>query len=435
MSQVLPDRVRAIIAHEDRASERLIGRVQLGIGLLLVALYTFAPKPIDAVGLMSPVPRVLTIYLAFSLLRLWLIERQRTPDWFVGLSIAADIGLLLAVIWLFHGEYGQPPGFSLKAPAFVYLFVFVVLRALRFDPRYVITAGAAAAAGWIILTAAVISASQPTDITRSFSDYATSARILIGAEAEKVFALLLVTALLALASQRAQRTLVAAVREEAAAREIGRFLSRGVADQIARSETQIEAGHATEREAAVLMLDIRGFTKFAMGADPKDVVAMLTSLHTIVVPIVRGNRGVIDKFLGDEIMATFGAVEANETAAADALRALDAILIATQKWEDEQAAVNGKAFLRVNAAVASGRVVFATLGDGNRLEYTVIGDAANLAAKLEKHNKQTATRALYPADMLADAKRQGYAKSGPTHKLPASNVAGVTGCIDLVARA
>ena len=430
----LPQRVKAIVAMEDRASERLIGAVQVGIGLTLWALFLIAPRPADAAMTMfSPVPMALSLYMAFSLVRYWLIARRHPPDWFVALSICADVGLLLALIWSFHIEYHQPAGFSLKAPTFVYLFVFVVLRALRFEPRYVLTAGLTAACGWLLLTFSAAMADGPAAVTRSFAEYVTSTKILFGAEFDKVFALLLVTAVLALGAQRAQRTLIAAVRDEAAAKEISRFLSRGVADQIAKSQTLIEAGQAVGRDAAIMMIDIRGFTPFAMSVPPKEVVQMLTAFHARIIPIVRAHGGVIDKFLGDGVMATFGAAEPSTTAAADALRALDEILDETLVWQRSLNAGGPGAGLNANAAVAAGPVVFATLGDGDRLEYTVIGDAVNLAAKLEKHNKIEHSRALFPAATLAMATAQGYRASKAIDARPAARVAGVTGTIDLCA--
>lgn len=430
----LPERVKAIIAAEDRASEILIGYVQVGIGLTLGALYLIAPRPTDqVVTMLSPTPIAIVAFLAFSLIRLWLILRGRVSDWFVGLSILADFGLLLGLIWSFQYQYGQPPGFSLKAPTFVYLFVFVVLRSLRFNPRYVLTAGLVAALGWLAMTMGAVMSSPPGAVTRNFVTYATSNHILIGAEFDKVFALLIATVLLTLGARQAQRTLVLAFKEQAAAREIGRFLSQGVAEQISRSATLIEAGQAAERDAAVLMIDIRGFTPLAMRVPARDVVRILTSFHALVVPIVRERGGVVDKFLGDGIMVTFGAVAPSDTAAADALRALERVLETAREWQARLAEEGIGETLNVNAAVAAGPVVFATLGGGDRLEYTVIGEAANLAAKLEKHNKIEKSRALTPKETFERARRQGYSSLGPIDERRGAKVAGVDGSIDLVA--
>ena len=247
--------------------------------------------------------------------------------------------MLLALIWSFHLQYGQPAAFSLKAPTIVYVFVFISLRALRFDPRYVLAAGCSAAIGWALLTIAAVLVSGDNAVTHNFTDYLTSNKILIGAEFDKIFAILLVTGLLTFGVGRAQTTLLRAVREESAGKEVRRFLSRGLADAISQSDTLVEAGTAAERDAAIMMLDIRGFTRFSSAFPPRDVVAMLTGFHSRIIPLIRSNNGVVDKFLGDGIMATFGAINASQTAAADALRALDAILVEAEAWQIEQLAL------------------------------------------------------------------------------------------------
>ena len=284
------------------------------------------------------------------------------------------------------------------------------------------------------MTLAAVIASGRSALTHNFSEYLLTDRILIGAEVEKVICLLLVTALLTLNARRAQRTLVAALREQAALDEVRRFLPKGVADQIAASDVLIEAGNAMDRDAAILMLDIRGFTALSMRVPPSHVVRILTAFHARVIPIVRAQGGVIDKFMGDGVMATFGAANASTTYAADALRALDQILIEAKNWQRSLPSLGVDEALNVNAAVASGRVVFATLGDGDRLEYTVIGEAVNLAAKLEKHNKVEKCIALVPSDTVALAMSQGYVAASPFVDRAAARVAGVSGAIDLQAR-
>lgn len=429
----LPERVRATLRDADRASEILIGYVQLAVGFVLCLLFLISPRPADAAATMfAPVPLALAALLGFSVLRLWVILHGKAPGWFVVVSICADVGLLVGLIWSFHIQYGQPPAFSLKAPTFVYLFVFVVLRTLRFDPRYVLVAGIAAAAGWVLITTAAIFASPADAITRSFTEYVTANRILIGAEFDKIFALLLATGLLTLGALQAQRTLAAAVREETAVREIQRFLSRGVAEQITRSETLIEAGYAAERNAAIMMIDIRGFTRLAARVPPKDVVRMLTSFHARIIPVIRQRGGVVDKFLGDGVMATFGAVQSSATAAAECLGALEDVLDACETWQRSLREMGIAEPLQVNAAAAAGQVVFATLGDGDRLEYTVIGEAANLAAKLEKHNKVEKSSALTSQATFDLARRQGFEPARPVVQRLAASVAGVAEPIDLV---
>src|SRR3546814_6771047 len=112
-----------------------------------------------------------------------------------------------------------------------------------------------------------------------------------------------------------------------------------------------------------------------------------------MVPVIQRHGGSIDTFLGDGIMATFGAGRPSKRQAAEALAALDAAMAEAADWQAENESA-GRRCPQVNGAVATGRVLFGAVGDDTRLEYTVIGDAVNLAAKLEKHNKLLGERAL-----------------------------------------
>ena len=99
----------------------------------------------------GPVPYVLGSYFAFTLLRLGLAHRFHLSAPVLALSVVADMALLMVTIWSFHIKYGQPPAFYLKAPTLLYVFIFIALRALRFEANYVILAGITAALGWLIL--------------------------------------------------------------------------------------------------------------------------------------------------------------------------------------------------------------------------------------------------------------------------------------------
>ncbi len=434
-TRTLPARVTNLVRDHDDRSERLIGWAQIGLVVILSALYFIAPRPADAPPRMigDPVPTALSAYFVFTAFRLLLAYRGRIPGWILLLSIVIDVTLLLALIWSFHDNYGQPPAFSLKVPTFIYIFAIIAMRALRFDYRYVLVAGVTAALGWGLLVVLAVLESPAGTITRNFVTYLTSNRILIGAEFDKIITVLMVTVLLAAAIRRAQSTLLIAVREETAGREIRRFLSGGVVQAITQSEHAIEAGEAAERNAAILMLDIRGFTRLSTTLPPAAVVEVLTAFHARIVPLIEKHDGMIDKFLGDGVMATFGAIEPSRTAAADAVRALEAIMAEADFWHEMPHAGPARKALEVNGAVAAGAVVFATLGNGERLEYTVIGEPANLAAKLEKHNKAEATRALVCAASYDTALSQGYEPPRTHERRARCRVAGVADPMDVVA--
>ena len=200
---------------------------------------------------------------------------------------------------------------------------------------------------------------------------------------------------------------------------------------IAGAEVRIEAGSAADRHAAILMLDIRGFTRLSTALPAAEVVKILSSLHARIVPLIQAHGGVVDKFLGDGVMVTFGAITPSATADADAVRAFEVVMDVAQRWSDEVEATMSHR-LEVNGALASGPVVFATLGSAERLEYTVIGEAVNLAAKLEKHNKSEGTRALVEAQTYHRAIGSGYAPMAAHEMRDGCRLHGVDHTVDVV---
>ena len=196
----------------------------------------------------------------------------------------------------------------------------------------------------------------------------------------------LVTLILALVIVRARRLLVRSVSEGAAAESLSRFFDPDVARRIRGAEHEISAGIGEVREAAILFCDVRGFTNIASAMRPAAVMRLLSEYQTRMDAVIERSGGSIDKFLGDGIMATFGAVSPNERFAADALRAMTELCTVADGWNAERAAA-GEVPLDIRFSVATGAVVVGAVGDGTRLEYTVLGAPVNLAAKLEKHTK------------------------------------------------
>ena len=118
------------------------------------------------------------------------------------------------------------------------MFIFIALRALRVDAGYVLLAGFVAAAGWTALVAYALAESLPGAVTHDFIDYINYDRILVGAENEKIIAILSVTVILALAISRARGLLIRWVAERGAAVELSRFLDPGIAPaSVTRSTT------------------------------------------------------------------------------------------------------------------------------------------------------------------------------------------------------
>jgi adenylate cyclase len=326
----LPERVQTTIRQEQDQTEILVSLLQLLAVASFAALYTLTPKGFDPQMVpFEPVPVTLAVYTGFTLVRLWLAWQRRLQAWFLALSVVVDISVLMVTIWTFHLQYQEPPPLYLKAPTMLYAFILIALRTLRFEPWLVLLAGITAATGWLLLVVYAVFGAGGAGITHDFAVYAMSYKVLLGAEVDKVVSLLMVTLILTLGLVRARKLLFRAVTDQVAATELSRFFAPEVAGRIRDSDMALEPGQAELRTAAIVMVDMRGFTPLAQKLAPRDVMALLSEYQARVVAAMTAHGGSIDKFMGDGILASFGATRPSASFAADALRAVDALLAST----------------------------------------------------------------------------------------------------------
>ena len=171
------------------------------------------------------------------------------------------------------------------------------------------------------------------------------------------------------------------VKEEARSREfLGRFLSPVVVDQVMTRKIDLRRG-GQEVEVTVMFADIRGFTSLTERSRAGDVVALLNEYFDQMVEVVFRHAGVLDKFIGDALMAVWGAPLPEPD---DARRALAAAaeMQDTVTSYNQVRADRGEEPIAIGIGLASGKCVSGTIGAHRRVEYTVIGDAVNLASRL-----------------------------------------------------
>jgi adenylate cyclase len=173
--------------------------------------------------------------------------------------------------------------------------------------------------------------------------------------------------------------MVAGLRERERIREtFGAYVDREVAEHVLREGTSLEG---EEVEVTLMFVDIRDFTRFAETASARDVVATINRLFERIVPIVHAHKGHVDKFVGDGLLAVFGAPRRCEDHADQALAA--AVEIAAAEREE----LGGD--LAIGIGLNSGSVVAGNVGGAGRFEFSVIGDAVNVAARVEATTRQT----------------------------------------------
>ncbi len=389
-SDALPERLKIAIRDQQERSEVLISVIQLLVVTIFGLLYMISPKTFSDDVAFAPVPWVLSAYLLFSLFRFTLAIKRRLPDWMLYLSAIADIVLLMGLIWSFHLQYEQPASFYLKAPTLLYVFIFISIRALHFDPRFVIATGFSAAVGWILMVLYVLF-SDPSDpmITRTYIEYMTSNSVLIGAEFDKIISILIVTGVLALALRRARKLLFDSVIEGSAARDLSRFVPEAVAQQVIRSEEGATTGKGEVNETTILFTDIEGFTSISEKLAPEQLIEALNEYFTLISKPIDECGGVISQFQGDAVLATFNVPKPDVNHASNAVKAA----LGIQQVLKGTLFGDGTAF-NTRIGINSGSVVGGLVGSGDRVGYTVHGDNVNLTARLEQLNKDYGTRII-----------------------------------------
>jgi adenylate cyclase len=178
----------------------------------------------------------------------------------------------------------------------------------------------------------------------------------------------------------------------------GTYVDRDVAEHILREGTSL-AGE--EVEVTMMFIDIRDFTGFAERSSATEVVATLNRMFESIVPLIHEHGGHVDKFVGDGLLAVFGAPRRQADHADQALAAAREIDRAVHEELGDG--------LEIGIGLNSGTVVAGNVGGAGRLEFSVIGDAVNVAARVEAATRQTGDVILV-AENVRDLLRDGSVK-------------------------
>ena len=173
---------------------------------------------------------------------------------------------------------------------------------------------------------------------------------------------------------------------------MGKYISQDIMENVVSNIDNVKLG-GKKADVTVLFADIRGFTSMSEKLQPDEISVILNEYFTALEPIISSYNGVINKFIGDAVMAIFGEPIQDKNHAVNAVKCANAMLLKVrqlqQKWLEE-----GKPKIEIGVGINTGEAFVGNIGSEKRLEYTVIGDMVNLASRIESYNKVYKTQFL-----------------------------------------
>lgn len=309
-----------------------------------------------------------------TLLALGLALARRGPAWLATLFVAIDAVLVVA---LFH-EHLFAPGrtfdHSLTAPTLAIGFLLLTHVALRLKPWLVLLFSGLVIVGWLSLLTVTV-AEQP--LGKTPHEYLWPALL---AESALAAAFGFSAFVCYLLTRDHNVLLKGAVTSERRRRNLARFFPPNVLSEL---QTRGLSLNLSRRRATIMFVDLRSFTTLSETIPPESVAELLAEYRQLVTQAVFTYDGTVDKFIGDGVMAVFGQPH---TAPDDAARALQCALhlgLSLALWKEGRLR-SGRPALDAGIGLHVGPVIGGVLRSGSHDEFTVIGDAVNIAERLER---------------------------------------------------
>ena len=193
------------------------------------------------------------------------------------------------------------------------------------------------------------------------------------------------------------------MESERARANLSRYVSPDLVDKLAQDQSPLAT--SDQRNVAVLFVDIIGLPRVAEESTPERIIVMLRGFHRRMAEAVFACGGTVDKYAGDSVMATFGALGEGRDDACRARRCARAMLEAAEGWNAKRGA-RGAAPVQLGIGVHYGPVVVGNVGEQRHLQFTVIGDTVNVASRVERLTRDHDTPVLASADVIEAARRE-----------------------------
>ncbi|NIY74766.1 adenylate/guanylate cyclase domain-containing protein [Thalassospira sp. HF15] len=388
-----------LVAREEKRG--LIVVAFLRICLLAFILLLFS-KPDSPTGKLYTLLEVLGWFIPGVFVQLFVAFRGGKSYWMIYLLAVIDAVLIVYVsvvpdplnplidhpAWLY--------GFVVRDRGVVFSMIMMAIIIMTFSPRLILWFGFwlflswCGAIWWLITRPGVI-------VSQHFGDewspsqqeiidtYNLPEFVDISALAEQVIIVIVFTLACAVMVSRLRVLINQSAASERAHGNLARYFPTALADQLADRDEPIRVGE--RRDCVILFADVIGFSRFAEKRDPQEVMRFLNQFHQITTLQIGAYGGIVEKYIGDAVMASFAAFDDLENPAANAFCAAQAIIAQVAEWQAQDPA-NGDAPLEIGVGLNFGPAVVGDIGQREAVTPAVIGATVNLAARLEKATRE-----------------------------------------------
>ncbi len=406
------DLVAALMHRHEVAAERLIGWLRMAIGAcvfvtVIVASAALRHQPGMAFDVFEHNAWIASLgFLASGSLSIVLAVPQRWHHAFAYLFMALDVGLVLAIACLAVGERALPGNALPSAPIVWAVPLVLAVGALRYDVKVQLCAIALLALG---LVGIAVGLEHPLVMEAAGSDASAWPQLFsMPVNVMRFTLLLLAGAATALGIVRSRRLLASAVKDAVGRASLSRFLPAEIAPRLAAGDLDLRRGR--RQRAVIVFVDIRDSTGMAEGMDPERLSQFFTAFRTRILTCVRRHNGVVDKFIGDGALILFGVPDEGSDDAARALTFARDLAGIVEAWNAARELPHP---VRIGIGIHVGEVFCGIIGDEERLEFTVLGDAVNVASRLEQATKRYGEVVLASGAVVEGSReRQGWHEIG-----------------------
>ncbi|MEM6758046.1 MAG: adenylate/guanylate cyclase domain-containing protein [Pseudomonadota bacterium] len=340
--------------------------------------------------------------------------------------LLADLALMTVAL-LFPNPFvtdPAPTALIFRFEVFQYFYVILAAGVLTYSWRTIIAIGNWTAGLWLLGTLAVWSLgrtypeltaaaqamwpNQP-DLAHAFDPNSVNWDLRV----QQIVVFFMVACILAVAVRRLQALVLDSAEMARERTNLARYFSPSVVAELSTKDEPL--GQIRRHDAAVLFVDIAGFTSYADGRSPEEVIETLRAFHARMEAEVFAHDGTLDKYLGDGLMATFGTPTPGKD---DASRALACVHQMVDRMANLNAARRADGLPEIDArfGLHFGPVVLGDIGS-NRLEFAVLGDTVNVASRLEALTRKLDVRAIVSDRVVQEAGQKGRLRRAPDQRV------------------